>query len=69
MSKALRYDALLARDLAAELLGRLRDAPVGAVALDREGERLVVLARGTTLVWSLRPGTGWPLADDTAESE
>jgi hypothetical protein len=62
VSKALRYDALLARDLAAELDARLRGAAVGAVALDREGGRLMLLARGTTLVWALAPGTGWAIA-------
>jgi len=62
VSKPLRYDALLARDLAAELDNRLRNAAVGAVALDRDGGRLVLLARGTTLVWELAPGTGWAIA-------
>ncbi|MEX0892251.1 MAG: hypothetical protein WEB88_08780, partial [Gemmatimonadota bacterium] len=62
VSKPLRYDALLARDLATELDNRLRGAAVGAVALDRNGGRLVLLARGTTLVWELAPGTGWAIA-------
>ena len=66
MSNAIRYDALLVRDLADELHATLRGARLDAVLLDREALRITLLTRARrrdapptpSLLWQLHPTSG-----------
>lgn len=66
MSNALRYDALLVRDLARELHERLADARLDAAFLDRDSLRVILLTRASrrdapappSLLWQLHPESG-----------
>jgi len=65
VSNALRYDALLTRDLAAELHARLRGARVDALLFDRARLHVALLLRATrhdvesaSLLWQLQPHAG-----------
>lgn len=55
MSKRLRYDALLVRDLATELNARLAGTPLRAVNLDRASLTLHLLTGDALWRWSLHP--------------
>lgn len=66
MSNAIRYDALLVRDLARELNETFKGARVDAVLLDREALRVTLHTRPRrrsaeprhSLVWQLHPDSG-----------
>ncbi|HEX6306695.1 MAG TPA: NFACT RNA binding domain-containing protein [Longimicrobiales bacterium] len=66
MSNAIRYDALLVRDLARELNERLADARLDAAFLDRDSLRVTLLTRASrrdatpppSLLWQLHPASG-----------
>jgi predicted ribosome quality control (RQC) complex YloA/Tae2 family protein len=65
VSNALRYDALLTRDLAAELHTRLRGTRVDAILFDRARLHVALLLHGTrsdaaraSLLWQLQPRAG-----------
>ncbi|MGH7446290.1 MAG: NFACT family protein, partial [Longimicrobiales bacterium] len=66
MSNAIRYDALLVRDLAEELNRTLTGARLDAVFLDRESLRLTLRTRAArrdlppapSLLWQLHPDSG-----------
>jgi predicted ribosome quality control (RQC) complex YloA/Tae2 family protein len=66
VSNAIRYDALLARDLAAELHARLCGARVDAILFDRALLRVALLLRAgrgsagepASLLWQLHPQSG-----------
>ena len=66
MSNAIRYDALLARDLAAELQERLRGARIENILFDRTLLRVALLVSSSrrhdqapaSLLWQLHPQSG-----------
>jgi predicted ribosome quality control (RQC) complex YloA/Tae2 family protein len=74
VSNAIRYDALLARDLAAELHARLRGASIEAILFDRALLRVALLVRSprrhnqpsASLLWQLHPQSGHVTSIDRA---
>lgn len=58
MSKAIRYDSLLVRDLAAELDRALAGQPLYAVRFERAARLLVLETAATNWNWALHPTRG-----------
>ena len=58
MSKSIRYDALLARDLADTLDARLRGRRCYGISFDRERLTFTAALEQATLVWNLHPAQG-----------
>jgi predicted ribosome quality control (RQC) complex YloA/Tae2 family protein len=69
VSKAIRYDSLLVRDLALELHASLAAAPLHAVRFDRDASALVLRAGERTWHWSLHPTRGELTCTDAVEVE
>lgn len=69
MSKAIRYDSLLVRDLAIELHARLAETPLHAVRFDRDTAALVLRAGDQVWHWSLHPARGELTCADAVEVE
>ncbi|MGH7444160.1 MAG: hypothetical protein ACREKM_04750, partial [Longimicrobiales bacterium] len=66
MSKPIRYDSLLIRDLAAELHATLANAPLHAVRFDRDTLVLELLTGDARWSWALHPMRGELLRLDVA---
>lgn len=58
MSKPIRFDSLLVRDLAAELHATLAGAALRAVRFDRDGLTLELLSEAGRFAWALHPTRG-----------